>query len=158
MSKELTIDDVYEIASEVAENTVKTFLSNLVKLVPSAEATVDAIRDAQYRELKKLKKSKNVSYDDYEDESEEEDYEDFEEEEAPTKKLKESAKRNPVSLKDLVDDDADFAAIAHPATANESPEMNIDAALSQITLERSDLFEAAATSEIEPCTVNPGQF
>lgn len=151
---EISIDTVYEIAAEVAESTVKTFLSNLVKLVPSAEDVVDTIRDSQYKELQKLRRGSASN--DYEDE---EEYEDFEESEKP---LKESTKRpakktEELTLKDLVDDDADFAEIAHP-TASTDASMNIDDALSQISLENSDLLGAAANSEIEPCTVAPGSF
>lgn len=55
----ITYDDVYEIAAEVAEETITKFLQNLVKLVPTAEDVVDDIKEQQYEDLKALKQSKN---------------------------------------------------------------------------------------------------
>ena len=45
----LTYQDVYDIAAEVSQETVKKFLSNLVKLVPDAESVVSDIQEQQFR-------------------------------------------------------------------------------------------------------------
>lgn len=54
----VTIDDVYEIASEVCETMITKFLKNLVKLVPEAEDTVGEIQEQQYQELKQLRQNR----------------------------------------------------------------------------------------------------
>ena len=52
---------------------------------------------------------------------------------------------------DILDEDTDdeFAAIAHPAQNKLNEAYNIDDALSQIPLERSDLFGEAAQSPVD---------
>lgn len=45
----VTIDDVYDIATEVCEEMITKFLQNLVQLVPTAEDTIDAIEEEHYR-------------------------------------------------------------------------------------------------------------
>lgn len=123
----LTYDDVVQIATEIAEQTVKTFLKNLIKLVPTAEETEDAIRTAQYKELQALRSGAKPK----------------------------AAARAPeisapiIDLEEDVEED-EFAAIAHPEKANKLNEAyNMDDALSQIPLERSDLFGEAAQSPVD---------
>lgn len=135
----ITYDDIYEIAAEVAEETITKFLQNLVKLVPSAEDTVDNIQASQYEELKQLRKAVNP------------------------KAAKSSAPLIPVDDEEDTDpetafyeqQDQEFAQIAHgkPKTLQES--MNIDDALSKIPLERSDLFGQASHSEVDNSQVVP---
>lgn len=126
----LTYDDVVQIATEIAEQTVKTFLKNLIKLVPTAEETEDAIRTAQYKELQALRSG------------------------AKPKAAKAAARTPEISapiidLEEDVEED-EFAAIAHPERANKLNEAyNMDDALSQIPLERSDLFGEAAQSPVD---------
>lgn len=126
----LTYDDVVQIATEIAEQTVKTFLKNLIKLVPTAEETEDAIRTAQYKELQALRSG------------------------AKPKAVKAAARAPEISapiidLEEDVEED-EFAAIAHPERANKLNEAyNMDDALSQIPLERSDLFGEAAQSPVD---------
>ncbi len=126
----LTYDDVVQIATEIAEQTVKTFLKNLIKLVPTAEETEDAIRTAQYKELQALRSG------------------------AKPKATKAAARAPEISapiidLEEDVEED-EFAAIAHPERANKLNEAyNMDDALSQIPLERSDLFGEAAQSPVD---------
>lgn len=126
----LTYDDVVQIATEIAEQTVKTFLKNLIKLVPTAEETEDAIRTAQYKELQALRSGAKP-------------------------KAAKAATRAPeisapiIDLEEDVEED-EFAAIAHPERANKLNEAyNMDDALSQIPLERSDLFGEAAQSPVD---------
>ena len=45
----VTIDDVYDISTEVCEEMITKFLQNLVRLVPTAEDTIDAIEEEHYR-------------------------------------------------------------------------------------------------------------
>lgn len=125
----ITYDEAVEIAAEVAEQTVKTFLKNLMKLVPTEEETVDELQEAHYRELKALKAEKTS---------------------APV--VTESAKtKKEKPIIDILDEDTDdeFAAIAHPAQNKLNEAYNIDDALSQIPLERSDLFGEAAQSPVD---------
>lgn len=129
MNERVTIDDVYEIAAEVAEDTITKFLQNLVKLIPAAETVVEDIRDSQYEELKRLRQGK----------------------------LQESRKPlRPVIPTDNFDDpvDREFNAIAHPSSQN-SNNLDIDDALSQIPLERSDLFGQANSSEVDSGSIVP---
>lgn len=148
MQERVTFDDVYEIAAEVAEETVKRFLSNLVKLVPQAEAVVDDIREEQYEELRQLRQGK------------------LQEQRIarpiPNRNAAPARRSDPIipmneSSSDSFYDDADdeFAQIAHPATNNVSNPLNIDDALSQIPLEKSDLFGAAAHSDVVDTAIVP---
>lgn len=148
MQEKVTFDDVYEIAAEVAEETVKRFLSNLVKLVPQAEAVVDDIREEQYEELRQLRQGK------------------LQEQRIarpiPNRNATPARRSDPIipmneSSDDSFYDDADdeFAQIAHPVTNNVSNPLNIDDALSQIPLEKSDLFGAAANSDVVDDAVVP---
>ena len=145
MSDRVTFDDVYEIAAEVAEETVKKFLTNLVKLVPQAADVVDEIRDEQYEELRSLRQGK-----------------------LQENRRQPVPQRRPVRQQEAIipvddNDDAfyddaedEFAAIAHPATsAQTDPDLDVDTALSQITLEKSDLFGEAAHSEVIDNAVVP---
>lgn len=145
----VTFDDVYEIAAEVAEETIKKFLTNLVKLVPAAEDVVSEIKEEQYEELRQLRQGKlqetRVS------------------KRAPvTAAKKSSAPIIPTEEEDEEDfyaqQDDDFAQIAHPVTNSAANAgVDIDEALSQITLEKSDLFGAAANSAVDDACVVPMQ-
>lgn len=145
----VTFDDVYEIAAEVAEETIKKFLTNLVKLVPAAEDVVSEIKEEQYEELRQLRQGKlqetRVS------------------KRAPvTAAKKSSAPIIPTEEEDEEDfyaqQDDEFAQIAHPVTnSTANAGVDIDEALSQITLEKSDLFGAAANSAVDDACVVPMQ-
>lgn len=145
----VTFDDVYEIAAEVAEETIKKFLTNLVKLVPAAEDVVSEIKEEQYEELRQLRQGKlqetRVS------------------KRAPvTAAKKSSAPIIPTEEDDEEDfyaqQDDEFAQIAHPVTnSTANTGVDIDEALSQITLEKSDLFGAAANSAVDDACVVPMQ-
>ncbi len=145
----VTFDDVYEIAAEVAEETIKKFLTNLVKLVPAAEDVVSEIKEEQYEELRQLRQGKlqetRVS------------------KRAPvTAAKKSSAPIIPTEEDDEEDfyaqQDDEFAQIAHPvANSAANAGVDIDEALSQITLEKSDLFGAAANSAVDDACVVPMQ-
>lgn len=145
----VTFDDVYEIAAEVAEETIKKFLTNLVKLVPAAEDVVSEIKEEQYEELRQLRQGKlqetRVS------------------KRAPvTAAKKSSAPIIPTEEDDEEDfysqQDDEFAQIAHPVTnSTANAGVDIDEALSQITLEKSDLFGAAANSAVDDACVVPMQ-
>lgn len=130
MSDKITIDDVYEIAAEVAEETVIKFLKNLVKLVPTADEVVDSIKDAQYEELQNYRKGAGA---------------------ATVARVQEAVSRKKpiITAEDLAEDvDNEFASIAHPAQAN-SAELDVDDALSQIPLDTSDLFGQAMNSPVD---------
>lgn len=146
----VTFDDVYEIAAEVAEETIKKFLTNLVKLVPAAEDVVSEIKEEQYEELRQLRQGKlqetRVS------------------KRAPVATAKKSSA--PIIPTEEEDDEEDFysqqddefAQIAHPVTnSTANAGVDIDEALSQITLEKSDLFGAAANSAVDDACVVPMQ-
>lgn len=145
----VTFDDVYEIAAEVAEETIKKFLTNLVKLVPAAEDVVSEIKEEQYEELRQLRQGKlqetRVS------------------KRAPVATAKKSsAPIIPTEEEDEEDfyaqQDDEFAQIAHPVTNSAANTgVDIDEALSQITLEKSDLFGAAANSAVDDACVVPMQ-
>lgn len=146
----VTFDDVYEIAAEVAEETIKKFLTNLVKLVPAAEDVVSEIKEEQYEELRQLRQGKlqetRVS------------------KRAPVATAKKSsAPIIPTEEDDEEEDfysqqDDEFAQIAHPVTNSAANTgVDIDEALSQITLEKSDLFGAAANSAVDDACVVPMQ-
>lgn len=149
MNDKVTFDDVYEIAAEVAEETIKKFLTNLVKLVPAAEDVVSEIKEEQYEELRQLRQGKlqeaKVS------------------KRAPvTAAKKSSAPIIPTEDEEEEDfyaqQDDEFAQIAHPVTNSAANAgVDIDDALSQITLEKSDLFGAAANSAVDDACVIPMQ-
>ena len=133
----VTYDDVYEIAAEVAEETIKKFLQNLVKLVPAAEDVVDDIKESQYEELKRLKQA----------ESQQEVYT------SKRAKIREQARSQPIIPMDEEEDE--FAAIAHPSKAQGTSSLKLDEALSQIPLESSDLYGGAASSPIDDSQIVP---
>lgn len=145
----VTFDDVYEIAAEVAEETIKKFLTNLVKLVPAAEDVVSEIKEEQYEELRQLRQGKlqetRVS------------------KRAPVTAAKKSSAPIIPTEEDGEEDfytqqDDEFAQIAHPVTnSTANAGVDIDEALSQITLEKSDLFGAAANSAVDDACVVPMQ-
>ena len=145
----VTFDDVYEIAAEVAEETIKKFLTNLVKLVPAAEDVVSEIKEEQYEELRQLRQGKlqetRVS------------------KRAPVATAKKSSAPIIPTEEDDEEDfysqqDDEFAQIAHPVTnSTANTGVDIDEALSQITLEKSDLFGAAANSAVDDACVVPMQ-
>lgn len=145
----VTFDDVYEIAAEVAEETIKKFLTNLVKLVPAAEDVVSEIKEEQYEELRQLRQGKlqetRVS------------------KRAPVATAKKSSAPIIPTEEDDEEDfysqqDDEFAQIAHPVTnSTANVGVDIDEALSQITLEKSDLFGAAANSAVDDACVVPMQ-
>ena len=126
----VTFDDVYEIAAEVAEETIKKFLTNLVKLVPAAEDVVSEIKEEQYEELRQLRQGKlqetRVS------------------KRAPVATAKKSSAPIIPTEEDDEEDfysqqDDEFAQIAHPVTnSTANAGVDIDEALSQITLEKSE--------------------
>lgn len=132
----ITYDDVYEIAAEVAEETITKFLQNLVKLVPDAESVVSDIKNQQYQELKKLKKRKNSVIEDDEEDSEEDVYEEEEPENFEEQRNKE------------------FAQIAHESSLKENVN-NFDSVLSQVPLESSSLFDQAQHSQVEDSNIPP---
>lgn len=121
----ITYDDVYEIAAEVAEETITKFLQNLVKLIPSSEDIIDDIKYKQREELKLLKQHQNSS-----DGYAQDDNYDF----------------GPKSF--VEQQNEDFANIAGKRL-NESSKLDVDSALSQIPLENSNLFEQAASSDVD---------
>lgn len=145
----VTFDDVYEIAAEVAEETIKKFLTNLVKLVPAAEDVVSEIKEEQYEELRQLRQGKlqetRVS------------------KRAPVATAKKSSAPIIPTEEDDEEDfysqqDDEFAQIAHPVTnSTANAGVDIDEALSQITLEKSDLFGAAANSAVDDACIVPMQ-
>lgn len=141
MQDRVTFDDVYEIAAEVAEDTIKKFLKNLVKLVPQAEDVVDDIKESQYEELKRLRQGK------------------LQEQRVSRPVSRSSAPIIPMeeSADDAFYDEAEdeFAQIAHPVTNAKSNPLDIEAALSQIPLEKSDLFGAAANSAVDDSSIVP---
>lgn len=49
---DVSINDVYEIAAEVCQEQLSTFLTNLVKLLPTAEETLDALEEKHFEERK----------------------------------------------------------------------------------------------------------
>lgn len=134
----VTYDDVYEIAAEVAEETIKKFLQNLVKLVPAAEDVVDDIKESQYEELKRLKQA----------ESQQEVYT------SKRAKIREQARSQPIIPMDD-DEEDEFAAIAHPSKAQGTSSLKLDEALSQIPLESSDLYGGAASSPVDDSQIVP---
>ena len=145
----VTFDDVYEIAAEVAEETIKKFLTNLVKLVPAAEDVVSELKEEQYEELRQLRQGKlqetRVS------------------KRAPVATAKKSSAPIIPTEEDDEEDfyaqqDDEFAQIAHPVTnSTANAGVDIDEALSQITLEKSDLFGAAANSAVDDACIVPMQ-
>lgn len=145
----VTFDDVYEIAAEVAEETIKKFLTNLVKLVPAAEDVVSEIKEEQYEELRQLRQGKlqetRVS------------------KRAPVATAKKSSAPIIPTEEDDEEDfysqqDDEFAQIAHPVTnSTANAGVDIDEALNQITLEKSDLFGAAANSAVDDACIVPMQ-
>lgn len=115
----ITYDDVYEIAAEVAEETITKFLQNLIKLVPAAEDVVDDIKEQQYAELRALKQNKTSAF-----------------------------SNTDFGANNFVEQqNEDFAAIAGKSSLKES--LNIDSALSQIPLEKTDLLSQASNSAVE---------
>jgi hypothetical protein len=135
----VTYDDVYEIAAEVAEETIKKFLQNLVKLVPAAEDVVDNIKESQYEELKRLKQA----------ESQQEVYT------SKRAKIREQARSQPIIPMDDDEEEDEFAAIAHPSKAQGTSSLKLDEALSQIPLESSDLYGGAASSPVDDSQIVP---
>lgn len=135
----VTYDDVYEIAAEVAEETIKKFLQNLVKLVPAAEDVVDDIKESQYEELKRLKQA----------ESQQEVYT------SKRAKIREQARSQPIIPMDDDEEEDEFAAIAHPSRAQGTSNLKLDEALSQIPLESSDLYGGAASSPVDDSQIVP---
>lgn len=144
----VTFDDVYEIAAEVAEETIKKFLTNLVKLVPAAEDVVSEIKEEQYEELRQLRQGK------------------LQETRVSKRAPVATAKKSSAPIIPTEDDEEDFysqqddefAQIAHPVTnSTANAGVDIDEALSQITLEKSDLFGAAANSAVDDTCVVPMQ-
>ena len=144
----VTFDDVYEIAAEVAEETIKKFLTNLVKLVPAAEDVVSEIKEEQYEELRQLRQGK------------------LQETRVSKRAPVATAKKSSAPIIPTEDDEEDFyaqqddefAQIAHPVTnSTANAGVDIDEALSQITLEKSDLFGAAANSAVDDACVVPMQ-
>ena len=55
----VTIDDVYDIATEVCEEMITKFLQNLVQLVPTAEDTMDAIEEEHYRAHRAMREGRS---------------------------------------------------------------------------------------------------
>ena len=54
----VTIDDVYDISTEVCEEMITKFLQNLVRLVPTAEDTIDAIEEEHYRDHRAMREGR----------------------------------------------------------------------------------------------------
>ena len=141
MSEKVTFDDVYEIAAEVAEETVTKFLKNLVKLVPQAADVVDEIKDSQYEELKKLRQNKLTESA-------------LDEQPVIERKSRRQSARQAKPIIPTDDDDAfyderdtEFAAIAHSGAASDP--LDIDDALREIPLEGSNLYSQAMSSAVD---------
>ena len=126
MREEITYDDIYEIAEEVAIETVKKFLKNLIKLVPTEDEVDDSIKNSQYEELKQFRENSNQR----------------------TYSAAEKAEKRSLAESIIIPtDDDEFANIAHPGKASGAADINnMDDALSQISLEKSDLLGQAASS------------
>lgn len=58
MPRQLTEQDVYDIASEVCEKMLSNFISNLVRLVPAAQDTVEEIQDEYFDEIREMREQK----------------------------------------------------------------------------------------------------
>lgn len=122
--EKITYDDIYEIAAEVAEETITKFLQNLIKLVPSSEDVVDDIKEQQYEELRALKQNRNNT----------------------------NTVNTDFGSKSFVEQqNDDFAAIAGKQNLKE--DISMDSALNQISLEKSDLLGQASASEIEDSVI-----
>lgn len=130
----ITYDDVYEIASEVAEETITKFLQNLVKLVPGSDEVLDDIKNRQYQELKKLKQKRSSIIEEPEEEDSVGDFE-------------------PESFEEQRD--KEFAQIAHGKSSLKENVNNFDSILSQVPLEGSDLANLAQNSPVEDSTIPP---
>ena len=125
--REITYDDVYDIAAEVAEETITKFLQNLVKLVPQAEDIVDDIQANQYEELQELRELRAMKQ---------------------HGEFTGHSSRSPQRFTEQRARDDEFAQIARPSKAN-SNKLDVDDALAEIPLEASDLFGAASTSPVD---------
>lgn len=138
----ITYDEVYEIAAEVAEETITKFLKNLLKLVPTAEDVVGDIKEAQYEELKQLRSKRELP-----------------EQKSKRAKIRESIKAQPMILREEEDYDEEeedeFESIAHPGRSrlNESLEDSLSDALDEIPLENSDLYGGARSSAVDDSQV-----
>lgn len=147
MSDKVTFDDVYEIAAEVAEDTITKFLQNLVKLVPQASEVVDDIKDQQYEELKQLRQEKL-------NESRSRTIPQSQQPVMSKRALARAERSNPGKPIIPTDDfenqqDNDFAAIAHNRSVSDSS-ADIDSALAEIPLEQDrNLFNDVANSDID---------
>lgn len=124
--REITYDDVYDIAAEVAEETITRFLQNLVKLVPQAEDIVDDIQANQYEELQELRELRAMKQ-----------RGEFTGHSKTSQRFTEQRAR-----------DEEFAQIARSSKAA-SNNLDVDAALAEIPLEASDLFGAASSSPVD---------
>lgn len=137
----ITYDEVYEIAAEVAEETISKFLQNLLKLVPAAEDVVDDIKEAQYEELRQLRSKRDLP-----------------EQKSKRAKIRENIKAQPMILREDEDDEEEedeFESIAHPGRSklNESLEDSLSDALDEIPLENSDLYGGARSSAVDDSQV-----
>lgn len=146
MADNITYEEVYEIAAEVAEETVKKFLKNLVKLVPIGEDVAEDLREQQYKELKQLRKNRMT--------------EQKIQSPVPIRNVAKQQNSAPIIPMDddeqfYEDSDDEFANIAHPTQSAADPSLGIDDALSQIPLERSDLFGEAANSAVDNSSIVP---
>lgn len=147
MSDKVTFDDVYEIAAEVAEETITKFLQNLVKLIPQASEIVDDIKDQQYEELKQLRQEKL-------NEARSRTISQPQQPVMSKRALARAERSNPGKPIIPTDDfesqqDDDFAAIAHNRSVSTSS-MDIDDALAKIPLEQDrNLFNDVANSDVD---------
>ena len=146
MADNITYEEVYEIAAEVAEETVKKFLKNLVKLVPIGEDVAEDLREQQYKELKQLRKNRMT--------------EQKIQSPVPIRNVAKQQDSAPIIPMDddeqfYEDSDDECANIAHPTQSAADPSLGIDDALSQIPLERSDLFGEAANSAVDNSSIVP---
>lgn len=146
----ITYDDVYEIAAEVAEETLTKFLKNLIKLIPSAQETVEDIRETQQQELRELralkKKGKGLreSYQPPKYEEEEEYYSgDSDEEDEEFEEIAHPKEQKPAAPQD------EFDEIAHPkAESGWNPNMGLeDDVLGNIDLQYSGSLDTENNPE-----------
>lgn len=107
----VTVDEAYEIASEVAQKTITKFLTNLVRLVPDAEDMVDDIKAEQWRAYRESKSGRPASKKRVREQSWDETVEDNQEEDDYMRKVYEEGRKSDAD--DADDTDDVFEEVAH---------------------------------------------
>ena len=100
----VTVDEAYEIASEVAQKTITKFLSNLVRLVPDAEDMVDDIKAEQWRAYRESKSGRPAKKQVRESEDWEDAVEDDDDEDDYMRKVYEEGKKKKLARKSPEDE------------------------------------------------------